>query len=156
MCYLLPLVAAWAIDSGTVTHMTQFRFRFLGLIPKMVVPKKPADPKVELYKAELRKLVDETIAEVEKQIQRLQQMNADEASIRPWRENLELLREKRRKLGGFPKVCPVKRLKGVGEFSMPLLADTPSDLPPRRDHTSGISTQPPSPRSGRSRPSNQV
>jgi hypothetical protein len=30
----------------------------------------------------------------------------------------------------FPKVCPVKRLKRVGNLPMPLLADALSDLPP--------------------------
>jgi hypothetical protein len=30
----------------------------------------------------------------------------------------------------FPKVCPVKRLIGVGNLPMPLLADAQSALPP--------------------------
>lgn len=72
-----------------------------------------------------------------------------------WAERLARLPTTHSKVSPFPKVCPVERLKGVGEVPRPLVADTLSD---RRgqDHTSAMPTPHPSPQSHRSRPPNQL
>ena len=69
-------------------------------------PRKP-HPKVEQFKRELDKMVVESIAELESQLENLRERNGDKETIKLYVEHLEKLRRFRCKLDAKPE--PTRR-----------------------------------------------